>query len=106
MSETFTIEDADPFVMAVERAVPENMRARKPGLVRFFLDDGKGFKVCVERSRFDGDFGNICRITRLEPAAMPNPMALAPTDLVTEALESDSACDRLSELYNALKTEA
>ena len=100
MSETFTIEDADPFVMAVERAVPENMRARRPGLVRFFVDIGGG-KMCVERSRFDGDYGNICRLTHIPADGAVKPIGLAPTDLVTEALEGSNPADGLFELYEA-----
>lgn len=96
-------EDKDPLVVAVER-LPEAVELyRKPGLLVFRLAvDSLGVDLTVTRSRFDGDYGNVCRLTLRTKESAETRYCMS--DLVLEAIsDQESYAERLTELFNSLK---
>lgn len=96
-------EDKDPLVVAAER-LPEAVELyRKPGLLVFRLALASlGGDLTVTRSRFDGDYGNVCRLTlRTKEKAETG---YCTDDIVLDAISDPSGhAERLAELFNGLK---
>ena len=78
-------EDDDPLVVAAERAALGENIQRKPGLLVFRLDGPGGSGLIVRRSRFEGDYGNICRMS-LASGKHVGPAIFAPCVAVLEAI--------------------
>lgn len=102
-------EDDDPIVVAAQRCCADPDMLRKPGLIVFKVrgamlgDAGKPVdaSLVVRRSRFEGDYGNICRIT-LSNSEGVEAMTYAPTACVAEALLAVAPVDAfeaLSKVY-------
>lgn len=94
-----SIEDGDPFVVAVGRLGGLAEVARRPGHVMARLPSARGGEIAVIRSRFDGDYGNICRLRRLTPDGK-HEMTFAPTSETLAALGASSPAAALDELFD------
>ena len=102
-----TREDNDDLVRAAERLCGADNIRRGPGLIEFVVDDPiRKRAVGVMRSRFDGDYGNICRMTG-SVDGIRGPMTFAPTAHVIAAM-SDKTCaaERLVALYTEWVSKA
>ena len=96
--EFFTKEDLDPLVVAAEKACEGNV-FRKPGHLSFAVEDGESVML-VTRSRFDGDYGNICRLQPVGPDGKPcGKLGIAPTELVLTAMNDEKPEQALAALY-------
>lgn len=70
----------------------------KPGLLSFIVKSKiTSTTVEVVRSRFDGDYGDICRMLLTEPNAVPK-LTFAPTLFVIEALKKPDAANAVVRL--------
>ena len=95
-----SVEDGDPFVVAVGRLGGAAEVARRPGQVVARLPSARtGGEIAVIRSRFDGDYGNICRLRRLTPDGK-HEMTFAPTSETLAALGTNSPAAALEDLFN------
>ena len=95
-----SIEDGDPLVVAVGRLGAAAEVVRRPGQLAARLPSGRtGGHVALLRSRFDGDYGNICRMRRVMPDGT-GVMTFAPTSEVLAALGSGSPADSLEDLFD------
>lgn len=102
-------EDDDPIVVAAHRCCADNDILSKPGLIIFRVrgvaadDERRSCEALLEvrRSRFEGDYGNICRIT-LSIGNSAEQTTFAPTACVAEALKAvapSEAFAALSKVY-------
>lgn len=81
-------EDYDSLVAAAERVLGKAVE-RRPGWIRFSLECALG-SVTVQRFRFDGVYGNICRIVASDGKGTVGPLMFAPTAEVISALVTGS----------------
>ena len=92
-------DDGDPLVAAVRRLGEKAELNRRPGLDVFSVDaPALGGELAVTRSRFDGEYGNICRILHVSAAGEAR-MTFAPTALVVGALEGPKPVTELEKLF-------
>lgn len=93
-------EDCDPLVLAASRLDASASKNRRPGLLVFGLPAKRlGGEITVTRSRFDGDYGNICRLTRVPSDGSPTTLTFAPTVSVIDAVREDDAAAALERLF-------
>ena len=84
-------EDDDPLVVAVEGLLAKEKSMRRAGLLVFAVDYADGFLKII-RSRFDGDYGNVCRMIFCPSAeGKCQETTFAPTADVLNALVSGGA---------------
>ena len=96
-------EDNDPLTAAAEM-LPEAVEVyRKPGLLVFRLAVADlGGRLTVTRSRFDGDYGNICRLSLQTKESVEN--RYCPSFMILEAISDPSRhAEMLTELFKSLK---
>lgn len=95
-------EDDDDIVVALTAVCGAGAVRRKPGFIQGVVDvPSRGVSVVVVRSRFDLDYGSICRLRAVTDAGAAGRLTFAPTFAVVDALASGDGCrERLADLYN------
>lgn len=95
-----SIEDGDPFVVAVGRLGGRAAVARRPGHVVARLPSARtGGEIAVIRSRFDGDYGSICRLRRVWDEGRQSKMTFAPISEAMCAVGDDDPAEALEALF-------
>lgn len=95
-----SIEDRDSLVIVVE-GLDENFEcSRKAGHLAFVFSHG-GAEYLVQRSRFDGEYGDICRMTRKDTVGT----VLIPTLIIEMAAASKNPAEKLAEAWKAWRRE-
>lgn len=96
-----SIEDGDPFVVAAERLSGSADVMRRPGVVAVCMPSKRpGGVIRTVRSRFDGNYGNICRIFGWSLKEQQAKMTFAPASEVLKALSAGDPALALEALFD------
>ena len=95
-------EDDDDIVVALTAVCEADAIRRHPGFIQAVVSvPARSLAVVVVRSRFDADYGSICRLRVIENGIATGRLAFAPTFAVVDALTSGDGCrERLLDLYH------
>ena len=95
-------EDDDDIVVALTAVCGADGVRRRPGFIQGVVEVPiRGLSVVVVRSRFDLDYGGICRLRAVAKDGAAGQLTFAPTFMVADVLASgDGNRERLADLYN------
>lgn len=94
-----SIEDGDPLVVAVGRLSGRADVSRRSGYVMARLPSARtGGVIAAVRSRFDGDYGSVCRLQRIWDGGRK--MTFAPASETLAAVSSDDPSEALEALFD------
>lgn len=95
-------EDDDALVVAITAVCKAEAIRRRPGFIQAVVDvPARALSIIIVRSRFDADYGSICRLRAITDAGVSGRLAFAPTFAVVDAMNSGDGCrERLLDLYN------
>ena len=80
-------EDSDPLVAAVTRLCEPEDIFRRPGIIAFGVSvPGTEETIVVSRTRFDGEYGDICRLVLNDADGYEKDLAYAPTQLLLSVM--------------------
>ena len=91
-------EQGDALAAAVARLNDEWQSSRAPGLLQFGFSN-KSMSIIVTRSRFDGEYGSICRLQRTL-ADETKATTFAPTVSVCDAVRATDPKVAIEKLFN------
>ena len=99
---TIRHEDEDDLVVALGAVCAADAIKRHPGFIHAAVEvPTRSLTVAVFRSRFDADYGSICRLRVYSKGVATGRLAFAPTFEVVDVLNSgDGWRERLLDLYN------
>lgn len=84
---TPTKEDSDPLVVAVGRLCEPDDVLRRPGIIVFGVSvPGTEETIVVSRTRFEGEYGDICRLVLNDADGNERDLTYAPTQLLMSVM--------------------
>jgi len=94
-------EDSDPLVAAAGRLCEPGDIFRRPGIIVFgVVVPGTEETIVVSRTRFDGEYGDICRLVLNDAGGNEKDLAYAPTQLLLSVMtEKEGLGERLAAFH-------
>lgn len=92
-------QDTDTMVDIVSRLEEIAGYRVAPGLLVFVIDTPDGSTITITRSRFDGEYGSICRMMRSRQGSVMG-RTYAPTVSVMAVLQGVNVAADMARLFN------